>query len=104
MAKQPETTLKEKVLADLRQLPHTYAVKIQQVAIRGTPDILACIQGYFVALELKRDGKQKPDPLQLHELGKIEKAHGITLVVCPQNWPETLKKLDYIAEHGVLTK
>ena len=86
MAKQPETLLKEKVLACLKKLPHTYAVKIQQVAIRGTPDILACIRGRFIAMELKKDGKQKPDPLQRHELAKIVGAGGWSYVVCPENW------------------
>jgi len=98
MAKQPETILKEKVLLALRQLPCTYAVKIQQVSIRGIPDILACIRGKFVALELKRDAKQKPEPLQQHELGKIQKADGLAFVVSPENWQEVLAMLTDLAE------
>jgi len=100
MARQPESILKEKVLADLRQLPNSYATKIQQVAIRGTPDILACIVGRFIALELKRDDKQKAEPLQLHELNKVEGAGGIALVVTPLNWQsiyDTLAKMAYLA-------
>ncbi len=93
MAKQPESLLKERVLADLRALPRTYAVKIQQVSIRGTPDILACIGGRFVAIELKRDEKQKPEPLQEHELKKILDAGGTALVVNPLNWPGVLAQL-----------
>ena len=90
MAKQPETLLKERVLADLRALPESYAVKIQQVSIRGIPDIFACICGCFVAIELKRDSKQKPEPLQIHELEKIKGARGIAIIVDPDNWPEAL--------------
>lgn len=100
MAKQPETLLKERVLADLKLLPKTYAVKIQQVAIRGTPDILACINGYFVAIELKRDEKQKPDPMQKHQLGKIQGAAGYTYVVHPLNWPGVLASLTRLAYLG----
>lgn len=82
------------MLQDLRKLPKCYAVKIQQVAIRGTPDILVCFCGLFIALELKRNDRVKPDPLQLHELSKIEKAGGVSLVVTPSTWPMLLKNLD----------
>jgi hypothetical protein len=67
VSRQPEGLLKDRVLADLRQLPKTYARKIQQVSRRGIPDILACVNGNFVALELKRDAKLKPDALQEYE-------------------------------------
>lgn len=97
MAKQPETLLKERVLKDLRKLPITYAVKIQQVAIRGTPDILCCINGHFVAIELKRDPSQKPDKLQEHELGRISKAGGVSVVVNPLNWPGVYASLAKLA-------
>lgn len=100
MAKQPETIFKERVLADLKLLPNTYAVKIQQVAILGTPDILACINGWFVALELKRDDKSKPDPRQKYELDKIDSANGVALVAHPLNWPGILASLKRIAAVG----
>lgn len=93
MAKQPETIFKEKVLKDLRALPKTWAEKIQQVAIRGTPDILACVNGHFVSLELKRSDKAKTDPLQDYVLGKISDAGGMALVAHPLNWPDILAKL-----------
>lgn len=97
MAKQPETILKERVLADLKKLPKTYARKIQQVAIVGTPDIFACINGYFVALELKRNEKQKPEPIQEYELTKIKEAGGVALVVTPLNWSGVFAGLQRLA-------
>lgn len=100
MARQPESLLKDKVLADLHKLPKTYAVKIQQVVIRGTPDILACVNGHFVALELKRDEKQRAEPLQLHQLEKILRAGGQTFVVHPLNWPGVLAQLTRLAHQG----
>ena len=93
MARQPESILKTKVLADIRALPNSYAVKIQQVSIRGIPDIFACINGNFVAIELKKGPKEKPEPLQLHELAKIHGAHGLAMVVDPTNWEEALALL-----------
>jgi Holliday junction resolvase len=97
VAKQPETVLKERVLADLRQLPRTHAVKIQQVVIRGTLDILACVDGHFVAIELKRDEKQKLEKLQEHEMEKIKKAGGRAYLVHPLNWPGVLAELTSLA-------
>lgn len=97
MAKQPESVLKERVLADLRQLPRTWKVKVQQVAVRGTPDILACIGGHFVAIELKRDEKQKLEKLQEHEMEKIKKAGGRAYLVHPLNWPGVLAELTSLA-------
>jgi hypothetical protein len=100
VAKKQETVLKEKVLADLKKLPNTYAVKIQQETIHGTPDILICCRGLFVALELKKGQKDKADHRQLYELNIIEKAGGIGFVADPLNWPDILAKLTALS-HGI---
>jgi hypothetical protein len=98
--KKKETKLKEKVLGALHTLPDTYAVKIQQVVIRGTPDILCCIRGSFVALELKSSPEHDPDPLQQYTLDQIEEAGGLALVVDPVNWPEVFQNLKDLAYGG----
>lgn len=41
----------------------------------GTPDIIACIEGSFVAIEVKRPGG-KATPLQLSAIDKIKQAGG----------------------------
>jgi hypothetical protein len=82
----PETVFKQKVQAWLRTLPQVWAVKVQQVGLRGTPDILACVRGQFVALELKRDAKAKIDTLQVHNLRQIATAGGFAAVVYPENF------------------
>jgi len=91
--KQPETLLKERVLKFLRTLPNTWFVKVQQQTIRGTPDILACCNGHFVALELKRDGTTKPDDLQVYTLAKISASGGVAMVVHPGNLNDCKKLL-----------
>lgn len=91
----PETRFKIRALADLRTLG--WAEKIQQKAIRGTPDILACIKGWFIALELKVE-RNKADPLQDHELRKIDKAGGMALVVYPDDWAEVMRQLAALPE------
>lgn len=93
MAKKKETGFKERVLRDLRALPRTWCEKIQQVALRGTPDVLVCMNSHFVALELKKDAKAKIDDLQIHKLGLIADAGGSALIVFPENWEVTLEAL-----------
>ena len=46
----------------------------------GIPDIIACVNGFFLAIECKA-GKGKTTALQDRELEDIRAAHGITLVV-----------------------
>ena len=101
--KQPETILKEKVLADLKTLPNTWHVKVQQTTIRGTPDILACVNGFFVALELKRDNAQRPDKLQDYQLVKIREAGGASFIVHPENWSDIFGYLKEYLHHRLKT-
>lgn len=96
MSQKPETIFKNKIRPKLEALPNTWVCKIQQVGIRGDPDFVLCVNGIFVALELKKDAKEKADPLQLHKLEKIKNAGGWAFVVHPKNWLEiyaALKKL-----------
>ncbi len=96
MAKQAETRFKELVLKNLRALPNVWVAKIQQLAKRGTPDLLCCIDGVFVAIELKRDGTCAPDPLQEWNLNSICESGGVAIVCYPENWEATfafLKKM-----------
>lgn len=93
-----ETMFKERVQRDLDSL-NCYHVKIQQRALRGIPDILACINGNFVALELKKDSVAHIDKLQYFELSKIQKkGKGLAFIVCPENWEETFKLLSGLIE------
>jgi Holliday junction resolvase len=57
----------------------------------GTPDILACVNGYFLAIEVKaQDGH--PSELQLVKLADIRKAGGFGYVAYPSGW-ERLKDI-----------
>ena len=96
MPKKPETLLKEKVLADLRTIDCCWYAKIQQTTIRGTPDILACINGYFIAIELKTE-LGKLDKLQSYTLAKISKSGGLAYTVTPSNWQDTFDDLAKIS-------
>ena len=100
MSVKPESRFKEKVLRGLRALPGCFAEKIQQRSIRGTADIIACIRGWYVALELKV-GAGKTDPLQDYVLESVRDAGGLAFVVTPESWDETLRMLSALPERGV---
>lgn len=61
-------------------------LKTQERTIRGIPDLLMCVNGHFVALELKADDDEAADPLQDWNLSKITRSGGIAVTVTPGNW------------------
>lgn len=97
MSQKPETVFRQnRVRPDLLALPNCAIFPIQQKSIRGDPDFILCINGLFIGLELKDDGKE-PDPLQEFKLDNIKNAKGIALVAQPQNWDEIYEILKEIA-------
>ena len=56
----------------------------------GIPDILACVNGYFVGVEVKAQNG-KPSALQLYNVRKIREAGGFALVLYPSGF-EKFKK------------
>jgi hypothetical protein len=101
MAKKPETCFKEKCFADLQDIRRAggrlWWQKIQQVSIRGTPDVLLCVNGTFWAMELKKSNKDKADPLQQYTLGEIKRAKGLSTTESPQTWKKTLETVKILA-------
>ena len=85
-----ETAFKARVMRDLRTLHPIYLLKTQEVSHRGVPDILACVRGMFLALELKRDGEQ-PDSLQHKTLEDIGHAGGLAMWTAPHRWQQDFK-------------
>ncbi len=58
----------------------------------GTPDLLACVRGRFVAVELKQPGA-RPTPLQMKRLRSWAKAGAIA------GWATTEAELDALLTH-----
>lgn len=56
-----------------------YTIKTIKTSKAGTPDIIACLDGKFIAIEVKRKGN-KPTPLQLAKLDKIRESGGIAFI------------------------
>lgn len=57
----------------------------------GIPDILACVNGHFVAIEVKAQNG-KPSDLQLYNVKKIREAGGVAIILYPDGFDE-FKKL-----------
>lgn len=82
--KKKETRFKEKIQEKLKKIPGLWYAKVQNVSVRGIPDLIICFKGKFIAWELKTD-QGEPDALQSYTLSNIIKASGIARVVSPKN-------------------
>lgn len=66
-----------------------------QFGTGGTPDLLVCYRGRFLAIEVKRDAKQKPTALQRINLELASRAGA--LAICAHHWDQVeplLTKID----------
>ena len=57
----------------------------------GVPDILACVGGHFVAIEVKAQNG-RPSELQKYNVREINDAGGYAIILYPQDW-ELFKEL-----------
>ena len=76
-----------------KKYPNCYALpKPIRPNGRGVPDRIFCINGRFVAIEVKREKMFKIAPLQLEHQKKIREAGGIAIIA--HSWQEVEKELD----------
>jgi hypothetical protein len=92
-----EKTFQAKVVRKLKTLKNCWFYKSSDRLRSGIPDIIASIDGKFVAMELKRDEKSKPTPLQKHTIEKINESHGEAMVVTPENFDDVWEHLQDLA-------
>lgn len=85
MSKKAETLFRTKFQNRLKDLPSGWFESIQQKTIHGTPDMLGCIRGRFVALEFKAHSKAVVSELQKLKLKRIRTAGGYGFLVYPEN-------------------
>lgn len=86
MSKKPETLFKEKVLRDLKTLSKSYFFKVQLVSLRGIPDIMGCMVGTCVVIELKKSAEEELEPLQTWTINRFRSAGAIGIEAHPDNW------------------
>lgn len=90
-----ETAIKRRVIAHLRKRygREIYIVKQTSVNAAGTPDLLVCYRGRFVAMELKT-AIGGPEKLQEQRIAEVEAAGGLAGIVrCPADADELLGKV-----------
>jgi hypothetical protein len=86
MAKTPEKVVKDKVVSVLKSEGVYYFFPATHGYGRsGVPDIIACVNGLFLAVECKA-GNNKPTALQLREIEHIHSCGGVAVVVDETNW------------------
>lgn len=76
----------------LNKLPNTWYFKYWAgpYSKSGIPDIIACVNGHFVALEVKAENGHASE-LQKRNVRLIEESNGVALIVYPKDF-ENLKK------------
>ena len=61
----------------------------------GTPDIIACVNGHFVAGEVKAENG-RPSELQLHHIEEIKKSGGYATILYPKDFENFKKEMTKI--------
>lgn len=64
----------------------------------GVPDILACVNGYFVGIEVKAKNGM-PSELQYWNRNKIRESGGISIILYPEQFEEFKTLIMKIKEH-----
>ena len=99
----PEKAFKNKIMPKLRKIPKSYWFVKEAVALVGIPDIIGCINGRLITLELKRNiFETKKDTgrivRQRREGHRIVSAGGYFAIACPENFEEIYKELLLLAK------
>lgn len=94
-----EKQFEKQVREFLKTLPNQWNFKVFGNAFQesGIPDIVGCINGRFIGLEIK-SSRGKASDLQLYKIDLINKAGGYAAVVSPKNWEEVKSKLIKISQ------
>ena len=75
-----EQQIQKKIIQYLEQEGY-YVVKVISASKSGVPDILTCIEGRFVGIEVKKpETKTNVSKLQEYNLDKINEAGGVSTV------------------------
>ena len=87
-----EKTFENEIKKFLNKLPNTWYFKVWSgpYSKSGIPDIIACINGQFVALEVKAENG-KASELQKRNIRLINECKGKAYIVYPKDF-ETLKE------------
>lgn len=86
----PEGRVKKKIKAvlDAHNIFHFSPNMNGYSGKAGIPDIIACVRGHLVSIEVKADAKKPPSKLQMRRMSEIRQSGGLTLLVHDGNFNE----------------
>jgi Holliday junction resolvase len=92
----PETKFKNQVMKYLDSLG-AYVVKQHgnMYTSKGVPDLLVCLKGVFLGIELKAENG-KPSELQILHIQRIKEAGGFSILLYPSGFEEFKKSCENI--------
>lgn len=93
-----ERSFRKKAMDKINSLPNTWFESIQQVSIRGTPDVIGCVNGTFVALEFKKNITAKRSQMQMYKGDCIKKSKGVHFFIYPENFEDVYSELSKMAQ------
>ena len=89
-----EKQFEDKIKKFLKELPDTWFFKHWAGAYSqsGIPDIIACVNGHFVGIEVKaEDGHASP--LQIRNIDLIQKSKGYAYILYPKYFEQFKKDM-----------
>ena len=73
------TTVQKQIINYVEQELNGYCVNLMKSSRRGDSDLLICIDGRFIGVEVKV-GSDTVKPLQVYKLERIQKAGGVAFI------------------------
>ena len=98
MASKPETVFRKKFVDKIKKIEGLLVFSIQQVSLRGHPDLIICLKGKFVGIELKSYVVDELKGLQKYFQEEIVKAGGVHYIAHPGNLTYVLEELEELAK------
>jgi Holliday junction resolvase len=92
-----EKKLQKKIIKELQDLG-AYVVKTITVSKNGVPDIICCLNGFFLAIEVKGD-TNSATKLQEFNINQIKKAKGEAF--CVNDFSQVLEIIAKIEKKGI---
>lgn len=72
-----ETKVQSKIIKYMKSLG-AHVINTTKVSPNGTADLLCCLDGRFIAIEVKRSKKEDLPDIQTYQIKKVRNAGGIS--------------------------
>lgn len=93
----PEKKVENQIKKYLLSLNAYFIKTVGGSVAAGTPDIIACVNGFFVGIEVKRPEGGKVSELQKNHLKRIVQSGGFAFIATSK---EEVK--DYLSRHHII--